>query len=172
MAGKFEVYKDAKGKHRFRLKAANGQIIAVGEAYESMSACMGGIDSIRANAPGAAVLDLTTAGAQAKPAMKPAGAKPSGAKHAEMKSGDMKHADMKHADMKSADMKSADMKSADMKGGDMNSGDMKRPEPGNGEARQPAAAARPGTAAAKPAPGMPAAKPMAPAKPMPKPAMH
>ena len=28
MAGKFELYKDAKGKFRFRLKAANGEIIA------------------------------------------------------------------------------------------------------------------------------------------------
>ena len=35
MAVKFELYKDAKGKYRFRLKASNGEIIAVGEAYES-----------------------------------------------------------------------------------------------------------------------------------------
>ena len=35
MAGKFELYKDAKGKFRFRLKAGNGEIIAVGEAYDS-----------------------------------------------------------------------------------------------------------------------------------------
>ena len=35
MAGKFELYKDAKGKLRFRLKAGNGEIIAVGEAYDS-----------------------------------------------------------------------------------------------------------------------------------------
>ena len=28
MAGKFELYKDAKGKFRFRLKAGNGEIIA------------------------------------------------------------------------------------------------------------------------------------------------
>ena len=35
MAGKFELYKDAKGEFRFRLKARNGEIIAVGEAYES-----------------------------------------------------------------------------------------------------------------------------------------
>ena len=37
MAGKFEVYKDNAGKYRFRLKAGNGEIIAVGEAYESKS---------------------------------------------------------------------------------------------------------------------------------------
>ena len=29
---KFEVYKDKAGEFRFRLKATNGQIIAVGEA--------------------------------------------------------------------------------------------------------------------------------------------
>ncbi|MGB8506542.1 MAG: DUF1508 domain-containing protein [Mycobacterium sp.] len=34
MAGKFELYNDAKGKFRFRQKASNGEIIAVGEAYE------------------------------------------------------------------------------------------------------------------------------------------
>ena len=75
MAGKFEVYKDARGKHRFRLKAGNGQIVAVGEAYESMAACMGGIESIRATAPSAPVVDMTAgmpakAGAGAKGAMR------------------------------------------------------------------------------------------------------
>ena len=35
MAAKFELYNDAKGKFRFRQKASNGEIIAVGEAYES-----------------------------------------------------------------------------------------------------------------------------------------
>ena len=35
MAGKFELYKDARGKFRFRLKAGNGEIIAVAEAYDS-----------------------------------------------------------------------------------------------------------------------------------------
>jgi uncharacterized protein YegP (UPF0339 family) len=35
MAGKFEIYTDAAGKDRFRLKAGNGEVIATGEAYES-----------------------------------------------------------------------------------------------------------------------------------------
>jgi hypothetical protein len=35
MAGKFELFKNAAGKFRFRLKARNGEIIAVSEAYES-----------------------------------------------------------------------------------------------------------------------------------------
>ena len=60
MAGKFELYTDAAGKYRFRLKAANGQIIAVGEAYESKASAVNGIESVKKNAPDAAVVDKTT----------------------------------------------------------------------------------------------------------------
>lgn len=56
---KFEVYADKAGKTRFRLKSTNGQIIAVGEAYESKSGCMNGIESIRKNAPEAEIVDKT-----------------------------------------------------------------------------------------------------------------
>ena len=59
MAGKFELYKDAQGKYRFRLKAGNGEIIAVGEAYESKAAAMNGIDSVRRNAADAPLDDQT-----------------------------------------------------------------------------------------------------------------
>lgn len=59
MAGKFELYKDAGGKYRFRLKASNGQVIAVGEAYESKSAAMNGIESVKKNAGSATVDDQT-----------------------------------------------------------------------------------------------------------------
>ena len=59
MAGKFELYQDAAGKYRFRLKAGNGQIIAVGEAYESKAAAQKGIESVKANAGDAAVVDQT-----------------------------------------------------------------------------------------------------------------
>ncbi|MCD0218109.1 DUF1508 domain-containing protein, partial [Enterobacter hormaechei subsp. steigerwaltii] len=31
----FEIYKDAKGEYRWRLKAANHEIIAQGEGYTS-----------------------------------------------------------------------------------------------------------------------------------------
>ncbi|GAA2048185.1 YegP family protein [Catenulispora yoronensis] len=70
MAGKFEVYKDKAGKYRFRLKAGNGQIIAVGEAYESKAAVMNGIESIRGNAAAAALVDMSEADAPAPPAMR------------------------------------------------------------------------------------------------------
>lgn len=56
--GKFEVYKDKAGKHRFRLKAGNGQVIAVGEAYESKAACLNGIDSVKKNAADAVVVEV------------------------------------------------------------------------------------------------------------------
>ena len=71
MAGKFEVYKDVQGKYRFRLKAGNGQIIAVGEAYESMAACLNGIESIRTNAPSATMVDMTAEAPHAKSGSKP-----------------------------------------------------------------------------------------------------
>jgi len=60
MAGKFELYKDSQGKYRFRLKASNGQIIAVGEAYESKAAAVNGIDSVRRNAADATLDDQTS----------------------------------------------------------------------------------------------------------------
>ncbi|MET7696366.1 YegP family protein [Streptomyces sp. NPDC005485] len=57
MAGKFEVYRDKSEKYRFRLKAGNGEIIAVGEAYESKASCMNGIESVKANAASAPVVE-------------------------------------------------------------------------------------------------------------------
>lgn len=60
MAGKFELYKDAAGKFRFRLKASNGQVIATGEAYETKASALNGIESVRKNA-GDAKLDDQTA---------------------------------------------------------------------------------------------------------------
>ena len=47
---KFEVYKDKAGEFRFRLKAANGEIIATGESYKAKASCLNGIDSIKRNA--------------------------------------------------------------------------------------------------------------------------
>ena len=53
---KFEVYADKRGEFRFRLKAANGQIIAVGEGYKAKASCLNGIASIVKNAPEAAIV--------------------------------------------------------------------------------------------------------------------
>ena len=59
MAGKFELYKDAGGKFRFRLKAANGETIASSEAYETKAGAENGIASVKTNAPDAAIVDQT-----------------------------------------------------------------------------------------------------------------
>lgn len=61
MAGKFEMYKDKAGKYRFRLKAGNGEIIAVGEAYESKASCENGIQSVIKNAADAKVVEVENA---------------------------------------------------------------------------------------------------------------
>ncbi len=49
MSAKFQVYKDAAGKFRFRLLDGQGKIVAVGEAYEQHSSCVNGIKSIQKN---------------------------------------------------------------------------------------------------------------------------
>ena len=54
---KFEIYADKAGEFRFRLKATNGQLIAVSEGYKAMASCLNGIESVRKNAPGAAVAE-------------------------------------------------------------------------------------------------------------------
>lgn len=56
---KFEVYADKAGEYRFRLKARNGEIIAVSEGYKAKAGCMGGIESVQKNAPEAAVENKT-----------------------------------------------------------------------------------------------------------------
>ena len=53
---KFEIYQDKAGEYRFRMKARNGQIIATGEGYTAKPSCLNGVESIRRNAPEAAVV--------------------------------------------------------------------------------------------------------------------
>jgi uncharacterized protein YegP (UPF0339 family) len=46
-----------KGNSRFHLKAANGEIIAASQGYETKAAAEKGIESVKTNAPGATVVD-------------------------------------------------------------------------------------------------------------------
>lgn len=55
---KFEVYTDKAKKTRFRLRAKNGQIIVVGEAYETMKACLAGVASVKKNAVDAKIVEV------------------------------------------------------------------------------------------------------------------
>jgi uncharacterized protein YegP (UPF0339 family) len=59
MAGKFVLKKGSTGKYHFNLVAGNGQVVATSEAYESRESALKGIDSVKANAPGAEVDDQT-----------------------------------------------------------------------------------------------------------------
>ena len=54
---KFEVYADKAGEFRFRLKATNGQVIAVSEGYKAMASCLNGIESVKKNAVDAAIVE-------------------------------------------------------------------------------------------------------------------
>ena len=54
---KFEMYVDKAGEYRFRLKARNGEIIAVSEGYTAKASCENGIESVRKNAPEAEVVE-------------------------------------------------------------------------------------------------------------------
>ena len=53
---KFEIYTDKAGEIRFRLKAPNGEIIAVSEGYKAKASCLNGIESVKKNAPEAPVV--------------------------------------------------------------------------------------------------------------------
>ena len=59
MAAKFVLKKGASGKFHFNLQAANGQVIATSEAYESKAAAINGIESVKKNAPVAEIDDQT-----------------------------------------------------------------------------------------------------------------
>ena len=59
MAAKFEISKDKAGKFRFHLKAPNGEIIAASQGYETKATAEKGIESVKANASSATVVDLT-----------------------------------------------------------------------------------------------------------------
>ena len=54
MAAKFEIYEDAAGKYRFRLKAANGEEVASGQAYETKAAAVKGTEAVKRAAQDAA----------------------------------------------------------------------------------------------------------------------
>jgi uncharacterized protein YegP (UPF0339 family) len=58
----FTIYSDSKNEYRWRLRATNGQIIAVsGEGYVSKSDCQAGIRLVQTGAPSASINDETVA---------------------------------------------------------------------------------------------------------------
>jgi len=55
---KFEIYKDAKGGFRWRLKAANGETIANSQSYKAKASCLNTIDVIKRGVASATVREL------------------------------------------------------------------------------------------------------------------
>ena len=60
MAAKFEIYADSKGQFRFRLKAANGEVVATGESYVSKAGVLKGVDAVKRAAAAAEIDDQTS----------------------------------------------------------------------------------------------------------------
>ncbi|MCW3158354.1 YegP family protein [Micropruina sonneratiae] len=58
MAGKFEVYEDSAGKYRFRLKAGNGEVVATGQGYASLSGAKDGCEAVQRAAAGATIVQV------------------------------------------------------------------------------------------------------------------
>ncbi len=54
---KFEIYEDNAGEFRFRLKATNGEVIAVSEGYKAKAGCKNGVESVVKNAADAEVVE-------------------------------------------------------------------------------------------------------------------
>jgi uncharacterized protein len=57
---KFEIYQDARKEYRWRLKAANGQVIATsGQGYKAKADCRHGIEVVQKESPTAKVEEET-----------------------------------------------------------------------------------------------------------------
>jgi len=57
---RFEIYRDSKNNFRWKLKAANGRVVATsGEGYTSKAACRNGIDVVMQGAATATITDDT-----------------------------------------------------------------------------------------------------------------
>jgi len=59
MAYKFEIFKDIAGKHRWRFKSGNGEIVAQSEAYASKQGAESGAKVLKDHAGSASIVDLT-----------------------------------------------------------------------------------------------------------------
>ena len=61
MTGKFVLKRSSNGKFHFNLEEGDGEIIITSEDYESKASAQKGIESVRVNAPRAALDDRSDA---------------------------------------------------------------------------------------------------------------
>ena len=60
----FEIYRDQRTpdrEFRWRLRARNGEVVAVSEGYTQKASCQTAVENVRVLAPSADVQDLTQA---------------------------------------------------------------------------------------------------------------
>jgi len=55
---KFEVYKDQGGQHRWRLKAGNGEIVAISEGYTTRSSAKQSAQKVKDWADNASIVEI------------------------------------------------------------------------------------------------------------------
>ncbi len=55
---KFEVYKDRAGGHRWRLKAGNGEIVAISESYTTRSGAKKSAENVKYWADSATIIEI------------------------------------------------------------------------------------------------------------------
>ena len=60
MTAKFEIFQDKSGEYRFRLKARNGQVVAVGEGYTTHAGAIQGVIAVKRAAAEAQIPDNPT----------------------------------------------------------------------------------------------------------------
>jgi uncharacterized protein YegP (UPF0339 family) len=56
---RFEIYKDSRGRFRWRLVAANNQTIATGQSYVTKAGCRNGIEAVQRVAASSLIEDRT-----------------------------------------------------------------------------------------------------------------
>jgi len=56
---KFEAYQDRSGGYRWRLKAGNGEIVAVSESYTTKASAIASAKNVQYWASGSTIVDLT-----------------------------------------------------------------------------------------------------------------
>lgn len=58
MLPRFEVYMDRAGQYRWRLKARNGEIVAISEGYTSRYGAKRSAELVKSLAPFASIVDI------------------------------------------------------------------------------------------------------------------
>ena len=115
MPARFELKKSSNGKFRWNLLAANGQVIATSQMYESKQAAQNGIRSVRKSAADAELVDETAPAKKAAPSKKSPSKKKATAKKATKKAATKKRSAAKKPAAKKATKKKTGSKKSPAK---------------------------------------------------------